>query len=83
MIAFILAAVLALSPEPTPIHESESLTFRKLDATGKPLCWDSRPKRVTKFWRDSGLLWCDDPSCIWCRERVYGFERGSDYPIRK
>lgn len=66
------------SPEPIPLPNTiPSNTFERRTEDNKVVGWNSRSNRVTKYWRDN-LLWCDDPSCLWCSDRVYGIDKWRD-----
>jgi hypothetical protein len=44
--------------------------------------WGRDCVRPTRFWRGTGgLLFCDDPDCLWCGDHVYGSNRWPNPPI--
>lgn len=86
MIGLILSLALMSVPEPRPYQDAvPSDTFRRASDDGKTVSWRSRPSRQTQFWRSSGLLYCDDPSCSFCGPHVYPAVHNGwkDNPIRR
>lgn len=77
----VLGAALALyysEPAPNPVAVENILKYRvydQLDTNGIPRHWKGRPHRLTRFWREDQTLWCDDPSCRFCKGYVYGNKR--------
>lgn len=84
---FGLSLMLALlaGPEVKPLPGAvPSHAKNEYESGGKRVSgsWSTRPWRPTKFWRGvGGLLFCDDPTCPWCADAVYGAALWPDPPI--
>ena len=78
MIACAILLCLSFGPEPIPLAGAvPNNTFDRGSS------WNSRPWRQTLYWRgNGGILWCDDPDCLWCADAVYGRNQWPDPPIR-
>jgi len=87
MTAIVLSLFFATMPEPKPLPGAvPAETFSRPNVkTGMLSGWCNRPNRQTKYWRGTGgLLFCDDPGCLWCVDEVYGTRQWEDAkPIRK